>query len=67
MGVMSVVEVAPIAWRPICDIPDDRKDGRDMLLWLGYPAIASWCDGWRDTVGNELQGALWADVEGPGQ
>lgn len=53
---------------PIDAIPEDRKDGRDILVWAGYPAIASWCDGWRDAVGHELVGVThWADVEGPGQ
>ena len=50
-------------------IPDDRKDGREMLLWAagGYAVICSWDDGWRDPVGREVVGATaWADVGGPG-
>jgi hypothetical protein len=46
-------------------IPDDRKDGRDMLLWSGYAAVCSWCDGWRDAVGKLVQATHWDDVEGP--
>jgi len=59
-----------IPWRGLEAIPDDRRDGRDVLLWFerGYPAICSWCDGWRDPVGREVRGIThWADVEGPGQ
>lgn len=58
---------APIAWREIEVIPDDRKDGRDVLLWAGYAFVASWCDGWRDAVGNLVRPMQWADVEGPGR
>ncbi|WP_303763790.1 helix-turn-helix domain-containing protein [Sphingobium yanoikuyae] len=51
----------------IATMPEDRKDGRDVLVWAGFPAIASWCDGWRDAVGHELAGVThWADLEGPG-
>jgi hypothetical protein len=54
-------------WDDIATIPDDHRDGRDVLLWAGYLVIASWCDGWRDTVGREIAGvSAWADVEGPG-
>jgi len=53
-------------WQPIAAIPDDRRDGRDMLLWVGRVALCSWCDGWRDAVGRLVRGAThWADVEGP--
>ncbi|WPZ05645.1 hypothetical protein [Pelagerythrobacter marinus] len=58
----------PIAWRSIEAVPDDRKDGRDVLLWVGsYPALCSWCGTWLDAVGRVVAGAThWADVEGPG-
>lgn len=53
-------------WFPICGIPDDRKDGRDVLLWNGQLVLASWCDGWCDAVGRQVHGVTqWADVEGP--
>ncbi|USA40234.1 hypothetical protein NCF86_03500 [Pelagerythrobacter marinus] len=57
----------PIAWRSIEAVPDDRKDGRDMLLWIrGYPALCSWDGAWFDAVGRVVAGAThWADVEGP--
>ncbi|WP_395326918.1 hypothetical protein WBP06_09390 [Novosphingobium sp. BL-8H] len=39
-----------------------------MLVWSrGFPAIASWLDGWRDAVGNLVPDVTsYADVEGPG-
>lgn len=60
----------PINWHPIEAIPNDRMDGRNMLLWVvirwtEYPAIGTWCDGWRDAVGNLVSATYWADVEGP--
>lgn len=66
----SVMEQrAPMAvdWRGIASIPEDRKDGRDVLLWIGACAmVGSWCDGWRDPVGRLLRAVThWADVEGP--
>lgn len=56
-------------WRLIETIPDDRKDGRDVLLWTAtrYPVLCSWDDAWRDPVGHEVRGAThFADVDGPG-
>lgn len=34
-----------IDWKPIADIPADRKDGREVLLWAtdaGCPEIVTW-------------------------
>lgn len=57
-----------IDWHPIATVPDDRKDGRDVLLWIGSVAVCSWCDGWCDAVGRPVRGAsYWADAEGPGE
>jgi len=57
---------ALIIWSPIAGIPDDRHDGRDVLLWTGHLLLGSWCDGWRDAVGRTIQGVThYADVEGP--
>ena len=57
----------PIAWHLIESVPDDRKDGRDVLLWVSdYPALCSWDGAWFDAVGRVVAGAThWADVEGP--
>lgn len=58
---------APIDWRPASEITDDRKDGRDVLLWTGYPVLCCWDEAWRDPVGHEVRGAThFADVDGPG-
>jgi len=72
MNALATIEAAspPVVtylnWRPIADIPEDRKDGRDVLLWIGRVIIASWCDVWCDAVGRPVRGAMyWADVEGP--
>ncbi|WP_293921119.1 hypothetical protein [Sphingobium sp. UBA5915] len=54
-------------WQAMEMLPDDRRDGRDVLLWAdGYAAICSWCDGWRDAVGREIMApAAWADIVEP--
>ncbi len=56
-----------IPWRDLSAIPDDRKDGLDVLLWAGRPLTGIWVDEWCDTVlGQPIAGAThWADVEGP--
>ena len=53
--------------QPIATIPDDRKDGRDVLLWAGRPLTGMWVDEWCDTVlGQPIVGVThWADVQGP--
>lgn len=63
----TATQAAPIAWQPLAHMPADRKDGRDLLVWSrGFPAIASWLDGWRDAVGNIVPDVTsYADVEGP--
>ncbi len=62
---LAIVEQESI-WGPIASVPDDRKDGRDMLLWAGYPAISSWCGEWCDAVGRPIRGVThWADIDAP--
>jgi hypothetical protein len=58
---------SPIAWQPLATAPDDRKDGRDVLLWVeDHGVLSSWDDGWRDPVGREVVGATHlADIQGP--
>lgn len=66
---MSTLDRTPAAsaWHDAATIPDDRKDGREVLLWTGSPIVSSFDDGWRDPVGRPVQNAThWADVEGPG-
>ena len=69
MNAITIIAPRPIAWHPIATIPEDRKNGRDMLLWIdrGYPAICTCYEGaWHDAVGFVIVGAtMWADVEGP--
>lgn len=58
-----------VPWHPIDCLPEDRKDGRDVLLWLGgdHAEICSWDGAWFDAVGREVAGAThWADTTGPG-
>lgn len=31
--------MSPIDWQPIAELPTDRKDGREMLLWQGGEAL----------------------------
>lgn len=58
-----------IDWHPDPDtIPDDRKDGREIVMWAGSLVVSTFDDGWRDPVGRPVRGAThWAEVEGPGQ
>ena len=62
----ALATIAAPAWHPIAEIPDDHRDGRDVLLWAGHLVLASWCDDWCDAVGRPVRGVTqWADVEGP--
>jgi len=52
-----------IEWRPIDELPDDLKDGRELLLWEimdGRAEIASWDPASR---GQPLEG-VWCDLDG---
>src|SRR3546814_1284403 len=52
-----VITAKYIPWDPIGAMPDDRKDGRLMLLWEGdRPVIGRWDDGrkgWEDPRSEE--------------
>lgn len=68
-NTMPSTAAASIDWRPLSAVPDDRKDGRDVLLWVGgYAAVCAYdLDFWWDSVGRVVTGAThFADVEGPG-
>ncbi len=66
----------PIEWRVIDKLPDDRKDGRDLLLWDDRGAVvASWANGGWDTgyASKLTEGTVmvetathWADINRPG-
>jgi hypothetical protein len=46
-----------IPWTPIAELPDELKDGREVLVWNGGGNSAVWADerwwdmgpGWNDT------------------
>jgi hypothetical protein len=38
----GMITVPLINWQPIESMPEDRKDGRMVLLWDGGPDIGSW-------------------------
>jgi len=69
MNAIVAIDAAtglPVTWQPIATIPDQHRDGRDVLVWAGHLAVCSWCDGWRDSVGRLVHGVTdWADVEEP--
>jgi hypothetical protein len=31
-----------IPWRPIAELPDALKDGREVLVWTHHPLIVFW-------------------------
>lgn len=52
-----------ITWRPIAELPDELKDGRDVLLWEdGSAALANWVDYSPGDVGGKS--ANWHDERG---
>lgn len=67
MNAVAVIAAVKFE-QPIATIPDDHKDGRDVLLWAGRPVTGIWVDEWCDPVlGRPIAGVThWADVEGPG-
>lgn len=65
-ALIPITAAQPRLWSDITAIPDDHLDGRDVLLWAGFLALGSYCDGWCDAVGREIAGVTaWADVQGP--
>ncbi len=59
-----------IPWEPIGAMPEDRKDGRDLLLWaadISGAEIAAWNDGvWVNRSGFTIRGvSYWADILPP--
>src|SRR3546814_11041206 len=59
-----VITAKYIPWDPIGAMPDDRKDGRLMLLWEGdRPVIGRWDDGrqgWEEPEGK-IGSASWRE------
>jgi hypothetical protein len=70
-----------ITWEPIGAMPEDRKDGRQILLWEGEQAVAVrwvatpwriepgfWDTGFVMEIGGdaiEAVGEWWADINPP--
>lgn len=58
-------------WRPISEVPVDRKDGRRMLLWdEDQPVIGRWDPqrkSWQDpeNMNTYEEIILWADILAP--
>jgi hypothetical protein len=72
----SVSPCSPIAWQPIATMPDDRKDGRHVLVWEQDGAFVAAYDaemstgehwGWADARENgvRLNPTHWADIASP--
>lgn len=63
--IVGAIKVEP-HWREVAELPAERKDGRDVLLWAGRMVVASWFDGWRDGFGRLVRGVThYADVGEP--
>lgn len=66
-----------IDWKSIDEMPDDRRDGRWVLLWseFGAPRIGVWDAsdsygepfGWVDSeeAGARINPSYWADINPP--
>ncbi|MCI4591123.1 hypothetical protein MOK15_13605 [Sphingobium sp. BYY-5] len=60
-----------IPWEPIATLPENRKDGRRMLLWEGdLPVIGRWDsqrEVWEDPESMHLLEEIthWADINPP--
>lgn len=75
-----MITVPLINWQPIANIPEDRKDGRDMLLWTDKAYLGGWMSddfwtriwrsepGWAvdDERGSPIENVrYWADINPP--
>lgn len=70
-----MITVPLINWQPITNIPEDRKDGRDMLLWDDAARVGVWDPsdyygepfGWCDSSerGARIDPTHWADINPP--
>lgn len=67
---------AQIPWQPIATMPDDRQDGREMLLHIdGGKVVIGWSEtnafyplgGWRTDAGrlDMVDITHWADITLP--
>jgi len=75
---MDFIKAITADFRPIDELPDEMKDGREVLLCAGPPVFGRWfCGDWNGStwvggfwVGVETNRPIvpthWADVAGPG-
>jgi hypothetical protein len=60
-----------IPWKPIGTLPEDRKDGRRLLLWeVDLPVIGRWDsdrEGWEHPESMHIleEVTYWADINPP--
>lgn len=57
-----MIHVKGIDWQPIANIPHDRKDGRNVLLWTDTgPDIGTWDSGPTifHQIGDPDEGGHW--------
>ena len=60
-----------IPWEPIGTLPEDRTDGRRLLLWeVDLPVIGRWDsdrEGWEDPESMHIleEVTYWADINPP--
>ena len=55
----------PINWQPIATMPEDRKDGRDILFWYAGSRGLRGCStvtSWINRIKNPTH---WADINAP--
>lgn len=66
---LSAQADAFIPWQPIASMPEDRKDGRQVLLWAdGRAFLACYMDeemGWFSEPWSLLEATHWIDVSPP--
>lgn len=73
----AVIRAKGVDWKSIADLPDDRRDGRNLLLWddRGEPWIGRWYHdridgevwGWADAreMHKRITPRFWADIDTP--
>jgi hypothetical protein len=61
-----MIVVNSIFWQPIANMPEDRKDGRQMLLWDEEGALVSeFSNGNWALDGMIVRPRFWADINPP--
>ena len=69
--VTHMIMSSSTGWRPISEVPADRRDGRRILLWNEDQAVIGRWDpereGWEDPENMSVYEdvILWADILSP--